>query len=1001
MFTEDIDMVRNVDRQFSDLLKGKSTKEVFDLRKHKLKSILEKAVKKLVGVKSFLLKADNVYYTFNDKTAQRLLNLLNQQQVQQEDDMSSDAQTIQKLKIIDKVEVIALDEPLKKGYRFENGGYFPYYNKTNFPLDRFGIHTHFDKNNYEDNCLVVALRHGGITEEKIDKLKSMIQSSHIPKCKLGQVADTLEIKIILQHRRETATKVTRSRTVNYGTGDEVYNIGLLESHYFIIEPVNTTTFAIKNYQDIKDKDNWHKIVSKDHQKKNRTTSSFLIIEAMLENKEHCLELIPHEDASKTHHDYKKTEIKSLQYDLNTNTERVEYKEPNKGEKFYKVYFDFEADSSPGLDQHIPYLCCLHTEDDQKEYFTGADCGLKLLRSLHKYNKKKIMLIAHSCAYDFTFIAKHLTRINQYIPKGGFMSCNAKFDNIEIKIKCSYKLISHKLAKFKKIFNLSDDFKKEIMPYSLYTQANIKKVWVPITECKRHLSKDEYKQMKQNIHEWEIGDADGDFNIITYSKKYCERDCSVLKQGYETFRKWILDQMGLDIDDLISSASLAHKYLVKEGVYEDVLRISGTPREFIQRCIVGGRCMMANNEKQHVKRTKIDDFDAVSLYPSAMNRMPGLLKGAPKVLQHHQLNKDFLDKQDGYFVQCTIKKIKWRRFPLSSRKNDKGIRMFTNDMAGHTIYTDKFALEDLMKYQDVEVEMIRGYYFNEGRNDKIKTIISYLFKQRRKYKDEKNPIQEIYKLIMNSAYGKSLLAPIEHDVVAVQESDFNNFVLRKYDFISQIDQVGNKYFVKMKKAINDHFNSVHVGCEILSMSKRIMNEVMTLAEDNGLDIYYQDTDSMHMKKDDVPQLANLFKSKYERDLIGNDLGQFHSDFDLVVNGVKATDVYSKELICLGKKCYIDRLVGTIDGKEVKGYHTRMKGVPEDSIDHRCDMIECNKMQLYKSLYKGETHKFDLTCGGKKTKMKKNSNITVSTLQKFERKISFKDGDLDIESDSDSE
>lgn len=999
MFDNNIDMVKDIDKQFANLLKGKTKKEIFDIKNNSLKVILEKAVNKMVGMKSFLLKADNIFYTFNDKTAQRLLDLLNIQQVQLENDKSSDAQALIKLKILDKVEIISIDDDeQKKSNRYEKGGYFPYYNKTNFCLDKYGIHHNFDKKNYQDNCLVVALRHGGISEDKINKLKSMIQASHIPKCKLAKVAETLDIKIILHHEEKTKIEKRRkNRAVNYGNGDEVYNIGLLENHYFIYEDINTTQYAMKNYQDLKHINNWHKIISKDHSKENRTSNNMIIIQAMLENKDNCLELIPHEDTSKTHHDYKKTDIKSLEYDLETNTKLVEYKEQDKKDEYYKIYFDFEADSSAQLKEHIPYLCCSHTEDDKTAYFTGDDCGLKLLNSLHKYNKKKIMLIAHSCAYDFTFIAKHLTRIDNYIPKGGFMACEAKFGNIDIKIKCSYKLISHKLSKFKQIFGLSDDFKKEIMPYGLYTQDNIKKIWVPITECKRHLSNEDYKQMKKNIKDWNLNDGDGDFNIITYSKKYCERDCLVLKQGYETFRKWILFQLGLDIDDLISSASLAHKYLVKEGVYDGVLKISGPPREFIQRCIVGGRCMMANNEKQYIRKIKIDDFDAVSLYPSAMLRLLGFLKGAPKVLNHDQLNMEFLNKQDGFFIQCKILSIQPRRFPLSSRKNEKGIRIFTNDMIGHTVYIDMIALEDLIKYQKAEIEVIRGYYFNEGRNDKIRTIIKYLFDQRKKYKEEGNPIQEIYKLIMNSAYGKSLLAPIEHDVVVVEEQDFKNYVIRKYDFIHEINQVGNKYFIKLKKAINDHFNSVHVGCEILSMSKRIMNEVMTLAEDNQIDIYYQDTDSMHMKKNEVSKLAQLFESKYNRGLIGKNLGQFHGDFELKINGRKADDVYSSELVCLGKKCYIDRLVGTIDGKKVYGYHTRMKGVPEESIDYRCEMIGCNKLQLYRSLYKGETHKFDLTCGGKKTKMKKNNNITVSTLQKFERKICFKDGDYNISSD----
>lgn len=44
--------------------------------------------------------------------------------------------------------------------------------------------------------------------------------------------------------------------------------------------------------------------------------------------------------------------------------------------------------------------------------------------------------------------------------------------------------------------------------------------------------------------------------------------------------------------------------------------------FIQKCIVGGRVMCAENKKMVVEEN-IDDFDAVSLYPSAMSRMMGL------------------------------------------------------------------------------------------------------------------------------------------------------------------------------------------------------------------------------------------------------------------------------------------------------------------------------------------------------------------------------------------
>jgi hypothetical protein len=50
----------------------------------------------------------------------------------------------------------------------------------------------------------------------------------------------------------------------------------------------------------------------------------------------------------------------------------------------------------------------------------------------------------------------------------------------------------------------------------------------------------------------------------------------------------------------------------------------------------------------------------------------------------------------------------------------------------------------------------------------------------------------------------------------------------------------------------------------------MNEVMTLAEDEKLSIWYQDTDSMHINYEEVELLSKAFYNKYNRNLIGGDI-----------------------------------------------------------------------------------------------------------------------------------
>ena len=83
--------------------------------------------------------------------------------------------------------------------------------------------------------------------------------------------------------------------------------------------------------------------------------------------------------------------------------------------------------------------------------------------------------------------------------------------------------------------------------------------------------------------------------------------------------------------------------------------------------------------------------------------------------------------------------------------------------------------------------------------------------------------------------------------------------------------------KQAKSILSHYNYVHCGVEILSMSKRIMNKVFSCADDCDIKIYYQDTDSIHLNYDDVDKIENGYKEKSGSELVGEELGNFHIDF----------------------------------------------------------------------------------------------------------------------------
>lgn len=94
---------------------------------------------------------------------------------------------------------------------------------------------------------------------------------------------------------------------------------------------------------------------------------------------------------------------------------------------------------------------------------------------------------------------------------------------------------------------------------------------------------------------------------------------------------------------------------------------------------------------------------------------------------------------------------------------------------------------------------------------------------------------VIKGLMSSMYGKTIFKPIETYTVGIKEEDHNKYMNFNYKFIHSSVKVGDRYCVKKIKSILEHFNYVQCGVEILSMSKRTMNEVICLAEEEKFNI----------------------------------------------------------------------------------------------------------------------------------------------------------------------
>jgi len=160
----------------------------------------------------------------------------------------------------------------------------------------------------------------------------------------------------------------------------------------------------------------------------------------------------------------------------------------------------------------------------------------------------------------------------------------------------------------------------------------------------------------------------------------------------------------------------------------------------------------------------------------------------------------------------------------------------------------------------------------------------------------------------------------------------------------------------------------------------MNEILFLCEDNNINAYYTDTDSIHMDYDKIEVLSTLYYNAFKKSelhnfgtLIGKKLSQFHSDFE---SNLLEGDLVAIETIILGAKCYVDKLtplenvivkddvVSLRDGNLID-YHIRAKGINVDSILAKAKSEKCSVMKLYEDLLNNKTLEFDLSVGGEKS------------------------------------
>ena len=285
-----------------------------------------------------------------------------------------------------------------------------------------------------------------------------------------------------------------------------------------------------------------------------------------------------------------------------------------------------------------------------------------------------------------------------------------------------------------------------------------------------------------------------------------------------------------------------------------------------------------------------DFDATSLYPSAMwdenSVYPKIETGFAFEPYMNSIYVEAFNNQtfnqDG--EESAILRIKYynpsnlifQHLPVEEKvKNNEVNRMRNGYIIDVLTSVD---ICEIVKIGGKLVEIYEGVLYRENfKVSPFRKVIEKIFALRQKYKGEHNDLMEgSVKLTMNSLYGVQIRKDIDQSYKCKSqhwmETEYDENVLDYWRLPN-----GN-YIVKLKKddgleEDNDVKNTLpsHLGAFILSNSKRIMNNF--IREINGFynnSIYYGDTDSLYIEKKiwDVLDKANF---------VGKNLCQGKNDY----------------------------------------------------------------------------------------------------------------------------
>ncbi len=702
--------------------------------------------------------------------------------------------------------------------------------------------------------------------------------------------------------------------------------------------------------------------------------------------DHCLALIDKKLIKAKYPDFNFNVIEKKEEEKEV--ENTQIKKKRSFDEYNEKIASWDIETSPNAKgEHIPYACSIawfnyeygddiitYINKKVKEKWVKKE---KRTKNIIKSTPEEKQFWGLDCLQRMTtYIHDNKERFNGYTL---YAHNGGKYD-LPLAIKKAFMESSEFLIEGKGCVELNNAWigftlrAKDDRKFKIYFRDSLRLLPMGLAKLTKEL-KVPHQKLPETINHSDITLIN--YNTFPALKTYLTHDVFGLLEVIQKFGQGVYKDLGIDITNCYTGASLAKKNFFKN--YYDtkfpVFKLSDDNDKFIRDSYFGGRVecfQMGEIDKCYY-------YDFTSLYPYVGRKY--LPYGEPEIIKLNKAKK--LDKSFFGWVECLVRTKNTKHIPKHAiLKDDRLIFPIFENWTKINVFSEE------LDYEQYEYEFITGIKFKKNR---IKQkFFNDGFRNKALAKAEGNPaMAQAYKIIINSGYGFWGLRTKERDGVIICEPNSHEYMTYlNTDKLVSIREQGDYVLCRIKKDLDVCDFNVSVAAAISSYARSKLHKMLTAIRNVGGKVYYCDTDSV-ICNININEYPNI-KKKFQWDGDGTELGSLKNECDEYVKGIvkKEHPDYTKEQIndevaklsakengnfyfdkgiltgckqyALQKKINYNRKEHTIEIVKCKGYSQKDDKLKFSNMESLNSGIKMTQKQTQfrcpKSNYVSETHSF---------------------------------------------